>query len=62
MLLVDVGIVVVTAILVFSIASAIGKPPGEPAPDFPYGNPNYLPPNKLPPSDPNNPYQSPFSP
>jgi hypothetical protein len=58
LLLVDFGLVIGAAILTFSIGHAIGKPPGQvihpPAwPD------SFAPPTPLPPSDPNNPYQSP---
>jgi hypothetical protein len=58
MMLGEMGIVVLTAIVVFGIASAIGKPPGEKQPP---GYPPQFPQGPLPPSDPNNPYQSPFT-
>lgn len=63
MLLVDVGLVVLTAIAVFAIASAIAKPPGyKPGPAFPGFGPNLPPGPPPPPADPNNPYQSPYNP
>ncbi|HZN35372.1 MAG TPA: hypothetical protein VFB80_16195 [Pirellulaceae bacterium] len=58
LMLMEVGIVVACAIAAFSIAHAIGKPPGAAQPQFPteFGaNPPY--PQR--PSDPNNPYQPP---
>jgi|GEM_PF-6801737 hypothetical protein len=58
----EVGIVIITAIIVFSIAHAIGKPPGQQQLPLSW-QPNQYPPNQYPPpgppADPNNPYHPP---
>jgi len=58
----DVGLVIGTAVLVFGIAHAIGKPPGQTQFPQPW-NPNQYSPPKFPPpgppADPNNPYHPP---
>lgn len=65
LLLAEVAIVVVTAIAVFSIAHAIGKPPDQPQfppawPAYGQGMPPYgQAPPPGPPADPNNPYHPP---
>jgi hypothetical protein len=63
LLLTDVALVLGTAIVVVSIAHAIGKPPEQPLapPAWPgnYGPSTGLPPASGPPADPNNPYHPP---
>lgn len=55
--LIEAGLTVGAAVIAFSIAYAIARPPGQQAPQPQW--PESFPSKPPPPSDPNNPYQSP---
>jgi hypothetical protein len=63
LLMVDVGLTIAAAVVTFGIASVIARPPGQQkaAPQWPETTqwPQSFPSTPPPPSDPNNPYQSP---